>query len=614
MVGCLKASSPPPPPRERENPPVPGIHLRGLSVTIARAPALGFTLLHSQQEGCTPTEKETGYPRTPPALQERPQGHTDLARASSRQEYKEYVDGKFHRYDDRSQECVEAGRENPEAARTCQGTVPYQEEHHQKPLWYLTRTTATILLIQGIFITLFTYYVRYGELADASHEGNNVHPILGGNYSEENPGTLLHHQLLNIEIIVFVGMGMRLAFLREYSYSSMGWSLLLSSITLQWSILCGGFLQGQEFIYIDIYSLLRGCMASVSVGVAHGAVMGLASPIQLIVLTLSHVPIYTLSNHLASSHLLAVDRGGCVTVHMFGALFGVSACRALRGHWSLSSTRLTSSTTTQVTACIGTVVVVVYLGEVWSVSTVGDDHHRALINTLLATLASLTLAFPASSLAHTRRKFSLVRQRHNHLDMLHQASYTAVDRSLTNIQPVLRRRAGVGDTAGVGPVYGVAGVRAALQVFLGMAAVASDNWFFWIQCVCVCMYVCMCVRAYALASSVYVIFPGMSPRRNSEAHLEVMSYLPVLEGPGRTASQQAAYQLAALLALILIALLGGALTGLALRLPVCERLTQDDLYNDASYWQLPQPSPGSCHAHTHASTHAQKLTPSPQLK
>ncbi|XP_069948257.1 ammonium transporter Rh type B-like isoform X2 [Cherax quadricarinatus] len=601
MVGCLKASSPPPPPRERENPPVPGIHLRGLSVTIARAPALGFTLLHSQQEGCTPTEKETGYPRTPPALQERPQGHTDLARASSRQEYKEYVDGKFHRYDDRSQECVEAGRENPEAARTCQGTVPYQEEHHQKPLWYLTRTTATILLIQGIFITLFTYYVRYGELADASHEGNNVHPILGGNYSEENPGTLLHHQLLNIEIIVFVGMGMRLAFLREYSYSSMGWSLLLSSITLQWSILCGGFLQGQEFIYIDIYSLLRGCMASVSVGVAHGAVMGLASPIQLIVLTLSHVPIYTLSNHLASSHLLAVDRGGCVTVHMFGALFGVSACRALRGHWSLSSTRLTSSTTTQVTACIGTVVVVVYLGEVWSVSTVGDDHHRALINTLLATLASLTLAFPASSLAHTRRKFSLSDVQCGVVggavaisavaDMMIEAygalllgatvSATCI---LTRrwLAPVLRRRAGVEDTAGVGVSHGVAGVMGGLAGVV-MAAVASDT------------------GSYGY-------------RRNSEAHLEVMSYLPVLEGPGRTASQQAAYQLAALLALILIALLGGALTGLALRLPVCERLTQDDLYNDASYWQLPQPSPGSCHAHTHASTHAQKLTPSPQLK
>ncbi|XP_069169781.1 ammonium transporter Rh type C-like [Procambarus clarkii] len=612
MVGCLKAASPPPPPRAKEDPHVPGVHLRGLSVTIAaHAPGLGFSLHHQQKEA---------YPRTPTALQERSQVLTDLVKTSPRQGYKRCVEGEFPRQDVYGKGETEMAREEEEEEeaprtcqgaylnhqdaedpKTCQGTYFYQQEDPQKPLWYLTSTTAVILFLQAIFIILFTAFVRYSKLADAGDQGNNQEPILGGNISNDNPGTLLHNQLLNMEMVVLAGIGMRLAFLREFSYSSVGGSLLVAAITLQWAILCQGALDGHELVYIDIYSMLRGCMASICVGVSHGAVLGVASPLQVIVLTLLHVPLYTITTHLASNVIQAVDRGGSVTVHMFGAVFGVSARWALRAHTSSSfTTRLASSTATQLTACLGTVVVVVYLGEVWSWSTIGDDHHRALLNTLLATLAAITLAFPASAIAHTRRKFSLSDIQCGVVggavavgavaDMMVEpygalllGALVSVSCILTRrwLAPVLRRRLGIEDTAGVGVTHGLAGVMGGIAGVV-MAAIASER------------------GSYGL--SVYQIYPAMSPAEGTEERIEVVSYLMVPAGLGRSPLLQAAHQLAALAALLVIALAGGIITGLVLRLPVCERLTQDELYNDDCYWQLPQPHSSPCHAPCHASS------------
>ncbi|KAG7162146.1 Ammonium transporter Rh type C-like [Homarus americanus] len=383
-----------------------------------------------------------------------------------------------------------------------------------------------------------------------------------------------------MEIVVLAGVGLRMAFLREYSYSSVGVSLLLTAMTLH---------------------LLEGCVVSVSVGVTHGALLGVASPLQLVLLTLLQVPVHTATHHLVNNIIQAVDRGGSLSVHMFGAVFGVSACRALGGRRSATTTRLSASKTSQVAAFIGTMVMVVYLPEVWSWRSSGDDQHRAQINTLLATLAAAIVALPASSIAHTRRKFSMSDIQCGVMggsvavaavaDMMLEAYGALLLGAITSaicvltrrrLAPMLQTRLGVADTAGVGVSHGLAGAMGGLAGVV-MAASASDK------------------GSYGV--SVYEIFPPMAPKESTPELAEVVSYYVVPAGKGRSSGSQAAHQLAAILAVLVISVVSGVLAGLLLRLPLLENLTQDDLYSDHRFWQIPARQSSPCRAHTQVGPH-----------
>ncbi|XP_071529213.1 ammonium transporter Rh type B-like isoform X2 [Panulirus ornatus] len=556
MVRCWKVSSPSPPERARsETTHPPGVHLRGLSVTIAdtHRPALGFSILQDLPQGHPDIQREAGPPRTPSAHKKRSSGHSNLNRASPRLGFPGRKDGEesLRKEEKPQMEALKQDGHPPQDV-----AAPRPEQHRQrevgKPMWYLTRTTATLLVLQGLFIILFTAFIRYDEMADASHQGNNHEPILGGNIPEDNPAAFLNPQLTNMQMLVLVGVGLRLTFLREFSYSSVGLSLLVMAISLQWAILCVGFMSDTEVIYLSIHSLLVAGEVSISGSVSQGAVAGAASPLQLVLLTLFHVPLQTITARLSYLTFQAVDRGGSVSVHLFGAMYGVSARFALGSSGAAQRSRASATKTSQVTAFVGTMMLVVYLPSVWTWTTIGDDLHRALLNTFLTTVSAAVIAFPVSSIAHTRRKFSL---------------------------RVLRCRVGVEDTAGVGVTHGLAGLMGGLLAVI-MATMASETGSY--------------------GHSVYQIYPAMAPRAETQDLSEVTSYLVVAAGLGRRPILQAAYQLAAVLATATIALLGGLLSGLLLRLPLCERLTQDDLYNDGRFWQLPTLHPPPCHANTHA--------------
>ena len=63
-------------------------------------------------------------------------------------------------------------------------------------------------------------------------------------------------------------------------------------------------------------------------------------------------------------------------------------------------------------------------------------------------------------------------------------------------------------------------------------------------------------------------------------------------GLGRSGSQQAGYQLVALVVTLMMALISGTLTGLFMRLPIFEQLRdQDELFEDDNFWSLPLDTP-----------------------
>ncbi|XP_066965206.1 ammonium transporter Rh type B-like [Macrobrachium rosenbergii] len=540
-VGCLKAANSPPPTRFKDECCTPGVHLKGLSVTSApkQRPAIGFS----------PEQ-------------------------------------------DRERKGLE-----PEVRNDCDISIPVEglnrsrdDDHDGQPMWWLTRTSSSILLVQGVFVTLFTAFARYSPYADGSHVRNNHHAILGGYVQEINPIHQHFGSAMAIHMLVLVGIGLRVAFIRDFSYSAIGASLLIGGIGMQWAILCHGFISStDDNIYIDIHSIIQGEVSSIAVSVSHGAVLGLASPLQVLGLTLLHIPIHILSDLLSSRVLKAVDMGGSVSFHLFSAVFGVAVSVVLRINAKESPSKLNVTKTSQLVAYLGSAYLVAFLPSVWASRLIGDDLHRATVNVVLATFSASVMAFPASSFVHSSRKFSIsdiqcglvsgfvavgavanvMIQPYGALLLGGFGSASCIF-ARHSIRTYLKSRFGVHDVGCAGVSHGVGGVIGGLAGAV-MALEATENGLY--------------------GFSVYQLYPAMSPATGSDELVEVESYLNVKAGDGRSPLSQFSYQLLHLIVTICVAAAGGVVTGLLLRLPFLENLTQDDLFSDSRFWQCPGRAP-----------------------
>lgn len=113
----------------------------------------------------------------------------------------------------------------------------------------------------------------------------------------------------------------------------------------------------------------------------------------------------------------------------------------------------------------------------------------------------------------------------------------------------------------------------------------------------------------AYISSLYVVFPARAPEGGGNNSTgcpltETELLLGVECGDGRSAPQQAGYQLALLICTLCIAIIGGIVTGqwcccallqssfllwrlgLIARLPVFQAVGDDYLYDDSLYWNV----------------------------
>ncbi|XP_068207768.1 ammonium transporter Rh type A-like [Palaemon carinicauda] len=555
-VGCLKAANSPQPARLKNDCFTPGVHLNGLSATAGRKqrPALGFSPKQDSSE----------------------------------------------------RRCFVSS----EVRNDCGVSIPVEGVDANtgddgQPMWWLTRTSSSILLVQGTFITLFTAFGRYAPLADGSHPRNNHHSILGGFVPDINPIHQHYHSAMTMNMLVLAGVGLRLSFIRDFSYSAIGASLLIGGIGIQWAILCRGFISSEdEYIYIDIHSIIQGQLNSIAVSVSHGALLGLVSPLQVLGLTLLQVPTHALSDLLASRILKAVDMGGSVSLHLFSAIFGVAVSVVVRVNAKESSSKLNFTKTSQMVAYLGSVYLVVCLPSVWATSLDGDDLHRATINVLFATFSASVVAFPASSIAHSRRKFSisdiqcglvsgfvavggvanLMIQPYGAL-LLGSFSSAACIFARHSIRTYLKSRFGIHDVSCTGVSHGIGGLIGGLAGSV-MALVATENGLY--------------------GYSVYQLYPAMSPVSGSDELVEVESYLDVKAGEGRPPLLQASFQLLHLIVTICVAAVGGIVTGLLLRLPFLENLTSDDLYSDGRFWQCPTHAPTAHHGRHRGCRHTHK--------
>jgi len=218
----------------------------------------------------------------------------------------------------------------------------------------------------------------------------------------------------DVNVMIFFGFGFLMTFLRRYGYSAVGYTLMVSALVAEWSFLLQGFFEtissGNGFSTYDVgvYELLNGLFCAAAVMISFGAILGKVSPIQLLLLGVIEPIFYWLNIYICIFKLQALDIGGGMTIHTFGAYFGLAMTFFLTTEKTLSHKDNGSIYNADLFSLSGTI----FLWVMWpSFNAASADpangQVRAITNTFLSLCGSTLSAFIFSRLV-SKSKFDVV--------------------------------------------------------------------------------------------------------------------------------------------------------------------------------------------------------------
>ncbi|XP_060707506.1 ammonium transporter Rh type C-like isoform X3 [Hemiscyllium ocellatum] len=365
--------------------------------------------------------------------------------------------------------------------------------------------------------------------------------------------------------MIFVGFGFLMTFLKNYGFSSVGFNLLIAAFGLQWGILMQGWLHNFKGgkIKVGILSLINADFSTATALISFGAVLGKTSPIQLLIMTLLEITIFACNEYLVTTVLKAKDVGASMTIHAFGAYFGLAVSRVLYrpglqgGHDNEGSVYHSD-----LFAMIGTL----FLWMFWpsfnsAIAENPDGQYRAIINTYFSLAACVLTAYALSSLVDKKGKLDMVHIQNATLAggvaagtsadmMIHPygsllIGFTAGIISTVGFKyltPIFASKLNIHDTCGVHNLHGMPGILGGLAGIIA-SAMASENVY---------------------GAGLIQTFPA-----------------------GRSGIEQAGYQAAGLGVSLGVALIGGTITGFILCISFWGQPPDQNCFDDDIYWELP---------------------------
>ena len=179
-----------------------------------------------------------------------------------------------------------------------------------------------ILGLQSLLFIGYHFFTDYSDDASGTIEGvsndiNQYYPFFQ-----------------DVHVMIFIGFGYLMTFLKEYNFTSVGYTFFIGAFIIQYSILMNGLIHNlinnhHEIINLNIKSLITGDFAAGSVLISFGALLGKVSLNQLLLISILEIIFYSLNESIGVIHYQAVDMGGSMYVHTFGAYFGLAASKIL---------------------------------------------------------------------------------------------------------------------------------------------------------------------------------------------------------------------------------------------------------------------------------------------
>tara|TARA_B110000208_G_scaffold191644_1_gene259336 strand:- start:4887 stop:6002 length:1116 start_codon:yes stop_codon:yes gene_type:complete len=362
--------------------------------------------------------------------------------------------------------------------------------------------------------------------------------------------------------MILVGFGFLMTFLKKYSHSALGFNFYLSALTIQLSILINGFFHclfqnNWHILLIDIESLISGDFAAGTILISFGALLGKTNLTQMVFLAILELIFYAFNESLGVEIFKAVDMGGSMYVHTFGAYFGLAASYMISDKKKLKSVNNVPNYLSDMFALLGTLFLWIYWPSFNGAFADGNSQHRVVINTVLSLTNSCLTAFIFSKLLRPRYKFNMVDIQNATLaggvavgssaDLViapFGALIIGMVSGITSVygyiylQPYLESK-GITDTCGIHNLHGLPGIIGGLSGFIS-ASIATEEIY---------------------GNNIGDIFSG----RNE----------------GRSALDQGLFQLAALGTTIGISIIGGLFSGYI----VSKIKNNNKYYDDDDNWE-----------------------------
>ena len=102
-------------------------------------------------------------------------------------------------------------------------------------------------------------------------------------------------------MMIIGGIGYLIAFLKRYQWSAFSFNFILAAFTYQWSILVQGFIFDEkntenDDIRINLASILEAEFSAATCLISFCCILGIASPVQCIIMVLSETVFYKVCN------------------------------------------------------------------------------------------------------------------------------------------------------------------------------------------------------------------------------------------------------------------------------------------------------------------------------
>jgi len=243
------------------------------------------------------------------------------------------------------------------------------------------------------------------------------------NYSQIAGATNTYAMYQDIHVMTFVGVGFLCAFLKRNSNTAIASALFLAAFSVLWGTINFPFWRRNlnqsltntwsmsERFNVCITNLAQADFCAFAVLISFGAVVGRASTTQLFVMAFVEVIAYSINEAINNEVFFVADFGGSMTIHLFGALFGIAASfflefRPSRKYHAEQDKAPEVTQDSNTLAMIGTLFLFCFFPSFNAFATSSLSlvvQQRAVINTVLAICASVVATFALSPLCNQGR-------------------------------------------------------------------------------------------------------------------------------------------------------------------------------------------------------------------
>ncbi|XP_069614012.1 RH-like protein [Ranitomeya imitator] len=222
-----------------------------------------------------------------------------------------------------------------------------------------------------------------------------------------------YSELQDVNVMIFLGLGLLFGFLKKFGFSGIAFNFLNGVIGLQWAIILDTliFQNSTEIQNIGINSLKNGLMSIFPVLISYGAVLGKVNPLQLVVMTILELPVFTANRYIMKQYLMMTNHTTMMHGHIFGAYFGLAVSWTmilpLTGKKaSEENEKLTPFS--ELFSILGTLFLWMFWPSYNSLMLVNQYQLRnAIYSTFFALATSTVTVFSISSLLNQKGKFKM---------------------------------------------------------------------------------------------------------------------------------------------------------------------------------------------------------------